>query len=225
MNSKKYRRAGCIFLAMVFAFTAGRISTRIISEQNANREEDSDEKSICGRYEYEIVEQDGTVRIRAYLGEELIVFIPETLDGRKISVIGHEAFSGNSTMERVILPSGIKKVEWGAFTYCSRLETVILGKGVEEIQASVFSFCPSLTEIRFSEGLTEIGNGVCAYCPQLEKIYIPKSVEKIRDSAFEGCPDLKLVYGSSAYAEIYAQQKGLVYVDENRIEEEGNLVW
>lgn len=225
MNNKKYIKAGCIILAMGFAFTAGRISKSSIPEQNANVEEDSGKKLICGRYEYEIVEQDGTVRILSYLGEESIIFIPEELDGKKISVIGEKAFSGNADMEQVVISSGITKIEREAFAYCSKLEIVIGGQGLEEIGWGAFAYCPSLMEIRFPKGLKETGGGVCAYCPSLEKIYIPDTMESIGDKAFEGCPNLMLVYGSSMYAEIYAQQEGLVYVDVNRIEEEGNLVW
>ncbi|MBD5552345.1 MAG: leucine-rich repeat domain-containing protein [Lachnospiraceae bacterium] len=249
MNCKKYGKVGCIILALCFAFMAGRKSMisipeedinveeggdekieeqkSIISipEENINVEEDSDGKLICGRYEYEIIAQDGTVRILTYLGDESIIFIPTELDGRKISVIGKNAFSRNATVEQVIFPSGITEIEREAFAYCSRLETVILGQELEKIGGRAFAYCPSLTEIRFPEGLKETGGGICAYCPKLEKIYIPESMESIGDKAFEGCSNLKLVYGSSTYAEIYAQQEGLVYVDVNRIEEEGNLVW
>lgn len=43
--------------------------------------------------------------------------------------------------------------------------------------------------------------------------------------AFEGDYGLKLAYGNSPYAEAHAEELGLVYVDLNRIEEEGYLVW
>lgn len=66
--------------------------------------------------------------------------------------------------------------------------------------------------------------------PQLEKVYFPLDMGKFSPNfqsyrAFEGDYGLKLAYGNSPYAEAHAEELGLVYVDLNRIEEEGYLVW
>ncbi|MBD5530671.1 MAG: leucine-rich repeat domain-containing protein [Lachnospiraceae bacterium] len=192
---------------------------------------DAEDGLICGDYRYEIVHGENAVRILAYLGDEEIVFVPEKLDGMEVTVIGSGAFSGKSVMEQVLLSSGVKEIEEEAFAYCSRLQYIIMGDQVSSIGTEAFAYCPSLEEIRFPKELDRIGYRICAYCPRLEKIYFPRDMEDIGAphfefySAFEGCHELKLAYGNSPYAEAYAEVLGLVYVDLNRIEEEGNLVW
>ncbi len=197
--------------------------------QTGNDGGDTEDGLICGDYRYEIVHGENTVRILAYLGDEEIVFVPEKLNGMEVSVIGSGAFAGQSVMEEVLLPTGVTKIEKEAFAYCSRLQYIIMGDQISSIETEAFAYCPSLEEIRFPEGLETTGARICAYCPRLEKIYLTMDMEKMeyRDfyRAFEGCSGLKLVYGNSPYAEMYAEVLGLVYVDLNRIEEEGNLAW
>lgn len=73
--------------------------------------------------------------------------------------------------------------------------------------------------------MTAIDSCICAHCPGLEKVVIPQSMEEISPSAFMECDKLYLIYGSNFCAEKYAQRNGLVYVDLERIEEEGGIVW
>ncbi len=201
------------------------------SIQSGNDGGDAEDGLICGEYRYEIVTDENTVRILTYLGDEKIAFVPEKLDGMEVSVIGSGAFSGKSVMEQVLLPPGVTKIEEEAFAYCSRLQYIIMGDQIRSIGTEAFAYCPSLEEIRFPKELDRIGYDICAYCPRLEKIYFPRDMEDVGGPAFEfyrafeGCCGLKLAYGNSPYAEAYAEVLGLVYVDLNRVEEEGNLVW
>lgn len=50
-------------------------------------------------------------------------------------------------------------------------------------------------------------------------------VPKERLEEFERCDAPRLVYGESGFAQGYAQENDFVYVDMERIREEGNLVW
>lgn len=179
-----------------------------------------------GNYVYTIYPEDNqTVKILSYLGEEDIVFVPEKLAGKTVGAIGEEAFSGNPRIEQVILPEGIVEIGGYAFSYCPRLQYVFMPQGVRVVGFCAFMCCPSLVELRFPEGIEEVGNAVCLNCSSLEKVRIPQGLDDMGLNAFRGCPSLRLIYGNSRFAEVYAQKEGYVYVDLDRIEEEGGRVW
>jgi len=197
------------------------------AEEPASEEDNdiSDNEIQQKNYIYSVCEEDNTVIILSYLGNDSIVFVPEELEGRTVSAIGEEAFSGIPGIEQVILPDGIVEIGEEAFSYCPKLQYVFMAQGVKTIGYGAFMCCPSLMEVRFPEGLEEVGNFVCGNCPQLEKVTIPKGLKDIGYITFDGCPSLRLIYGNSQFAEIYAQKEGYVYVDLDRIESEGNVVW
>ena len=116
-------------------------------------------------------------------------------------------------------------IEDQAFQNCPSLEYVVMGTGLKSIGQDAFSNCLNLKELRLPEGMTRIDSCICAYCPNLEKVIVPQSMEKICSSAFMKCNKLYLIYGSNSCAESFAQRNGLVYVDLERIGEEGGLVW
>lgn len=185
---------------------------------------------ILGDYEYDIVRDDvwemDLLKMLAYLGDESVVFVPEEVQGKgEVLVIGEGAFQYNSSVEQVILPDSIIRIEASAFAYCPRLKYVVMGTNIEWIGAAAFSDCPSIEEIHFPEGLEVLGAEACRYCSRLEKVYLPNSIADMGYHPFKGCENLRLIYGRSEHAKGFAEELGCVYVDLNRIEEEGNIVW
>ena len=175
-------------------------------------------------FEYDILPED-TVVITKYLGDETRVFVPEMLDGKVVSVIGKSAFQENDSIEQIVLPQGIEVIESQAFQDCPCLQYVVMGTELKSIGRDAFSYCSSLKELRLPEGMTVVDLCICAYCPSLESVVIPQSMEEINPFAFVECNKLYLIYGSNSCAETYAQRNGLVYVNLERIEEEGGIVW
>lgn len=90
--------------------------------------------------------------------------IPSTaeIDGVKYSVteIATNGFASASKLERVKLPSSIKKIGNSAFNNCPELNRISIGK------------------------VEEIGNSAFAKCPKLEYINIPKTVIKMGTTIF-----------------------------------------
>lgn len=192
--------------------------------EEAMEEETTTPEETGPNFEYGILPED-TVVITKYLGDDTLVFVPERLDGKVVSAIGESAFQGNESVEQVVLLQGIKVIESQAFKDCSALQYVVMGTELKSIGQDAFSYCPSLKELRMPEGMTGIDVCICAYCPSLEKVVIPHSMEEISPSAFMECDNLYLIYGSNSCAENYAQESGLVYVNLERIKEEGDIVW
>ena len=191
---------------------------------NKGNEEKVDGDVLVGDYEYCFLE-DGSAKILKYTGNAPVVFLPEKLEGKKVSVIGESAFQDNGQINQVVFPTGIAVIEDRAFEGCVELQYAFLNTGVREIGYRAFGGCLNLEEITFPEGMTDIGAGIFEGCTGLKKIVLPQSMSSIDEDAFAECTELQLVYGDSEFAEAYAEKEGKIYVDFNRIREEGSQVW
>ena len=110
----------------------------------------------------EIVEIDG-IQYYIFNGEVHVVsvfdyvteaVIPETIEGYPVTDI-IDAFR-NSSVEKVVLPKTVTKIQEYAFEGCKNLKTVEMSDGVTNIGYSAFMNCEKLEEINIPNGLTEI---------------------------------------------------------------------
>ena len=160
-------------------------------------------------FEIEIL-QDGTVEIKRYIGEETEVIIPETIDGKEVTVIG--GFKNRDDLTSVIMPDTVKKITTNAFLNCINLSYVKLSINIEEIEE--YAFDGQFTEIVLPETLKEIGDyafsgvsletitlppeissiGAGTFSQtSLETVTIPGNVRVIEEGAFSDCKQLKEV--------------------------------
>lgn len=102
-----------------------------------------------------------------YNGTETVVTVPNS-----VRTIGHEAFSGNTTMIEVVMPSSVTKVDFSAFENCVNLQKVTMGVNVKTIGASAFSGCTSLKSVSLPAKTSEIGSGAFAKCSSLANIAV-----------------------------------------------------
>ena len=128
------------------------------------------------------------------------------------------------------------------FPECKKL---VVNKGVIEIRNQAFEGC-GFEEVILPNTITSIGNRVFGGCSDLKTITIPASVVSIGDSAFSDCKNLKSViipdsvtsigvrafefpyttiYGrKGSYAEKYAEENGLTFVDKDAGEKTDNTI-
>ncbi len=252
-NRKRFRNAGillaavCVVIGIVIVKQDGKEPTEEISVSDAEEREQAGEEQTgedstgdteteepdteapepekqCGGYQYKILE-DSTVEIVAYEGSETTIFIPAYMEDRDVTVIGPEAFKGNKTAERIYLPEKAVEIGEEAFADCSALRDIYITGTVERIGKRAMADCPLIEEIIFPEAINRIEALTCQGDTGLQQITIQPAVSEIADDAFAGCDALRLVYGESEFAQNYAQENDFVYVDMERIREEGNLVW
>jgi hypothetical protein len=75
------------------------------------------------------------------------IVIPYTLDGYKVYSIGSEALS-SSTVESIVISTGIEKIDWFAFKNCTSLVSVSLPETVNSIGYGAFDNASSSFVIR-----------------------------------------------------------------------------
>lgn len=145
----------------------------------------------CYCYEYKILsEEEKTIEITGYIGKELKVVIPATIDGYTVISIGESTFAENSTIVSVELPNTVKTIGKNAFFLCYNLTKVVLPESLTTIQYGAFSYCAELININFPESLTSIEANAFAYCSSLEEINIPSGINCINKHTFNSCDNL-----------------------------------
>lgn len=96
--------------------------------------------------ESEFVVDDGTYRcgIKAYLGNDTNITIPDKINGIEVASINERCFK-DSNIESVTLPSSVTSIEQQAFYGCNNLKSINLSN-VKFIGTEAFTNCPSLTD-------------------------------------------------------------------------------
>ena len=145
--------------------------------------------------ESEFVVDDGTYRcgIKAYLGNDTNITIPDKIDGIEVGSIKERCFK-NSNIESVTLPSSVTSIEQQAFYGCDNLKSINLSN-VEFIGTEAFTNCPSLTDnidLSSVEMISERGLASTYF----KTMNLPKCTD-IRDSAFEDCTMQKIVLNNA----------------------------
>ena len=171
------------------------------------------EDKISGYYQYAEVEEG--IKITRYLGEEKNCIVPEMIDGKKVRVIGEDAFSFNEAIWNVKLPDTIQEIEQCAFDSCS-LRQINLPEGLKRVETAAFA-SSKITSIYFPESVEYLGEflfwecknirsayigakitvlpkGIFADCTYLHDVYLSDSIEQIDDDAFNWCTDLTYIH-------------------------------
>lgn len=163
--------------------------------------------------ESEFVVDDGTYwcGIKAYLGNDTNITIPDKINGIEVGSIKEGCFK-NSNIESVTLPSSVTAIEQQAFYGCDNLKSINLSN-VKSIGTEAFTNCPSLTdnidlssvEMISERGLagtyfktmnlpkcTDIGNSAFEDCT-MQKIVL-SSATNLGSNVFKNCKNLEMIY-------------------------------
>ena len=129
--------------------------------------------------------EDGTVRIYEYLGTETSLNIPDTIDGKVVTVLKSDS--------RYVSSSG--SGEGGKIATQVTLNSIKIPDTVTEIGRGAF-LENNLEKIEFPSNLTTIGASAFGK-NKLKKVEMPNTVTTVGESAFKGnvIEDLKLSSG------------------------------
>ena len=134
--------------------------------------------------EYYIVSKVGTCTDKK-------IYIRKTYEGKPVKVIEEMAFISCTTVEEVVIPSGIEKIGALAFSACSSLKSVSIADTVKVIGEGAFMSCVSLENVSLGK-VEEIGDSAFRGCGKIAEITIPNTVVKMGQEVFEGCVETKI---------------------------------
>ncbi len=130
----------------------------------------------------------------------------------KLEAITGQSFSGCSKLAVVIIPEGVKRIQYEAFQGCTSLTEITIPSTITIMEnragsndmlgnkGGVFKNCTNLKKVTFAAGsqLTQISS-FCFYgCTSLTEITIPASVTTIGCYAFEGSGVTKVTFENTS---------------------------
>ena len=147
--------------------------------------------------------EGGTVTVTGYTGNEVVVVIPDTLDGLSVTAIGEGAFTGMNNLRAVSLPDSVTSVGFGAFAGCTAMTTLRTPVCMVDAERNYFGALFGATAYAANgsavpRGLTTLiltgGDEIPDYafygCRSLVAVALPDSVTSIGDFGFYGCETL-----------------------------------
>ena len=127
------------------------------------------------------------ITIYKYIGTSTDVIIPAMIDGKPVTAIYDEAFSGMSEISRVRIPDTVTTIGVKAFMRCQGLIEVNMPTSLVTIGERAFSYCGAITRPALPDGLEYIGDQAFLYCSSLYDVVIPSTVTYVGDRAFQEC--------------------------------------
>ena len=133
--------------------------------------------------------------------------------GKKMSTINYTAFKNCDKLEAITIPDSVSSINTGIFENCDNLKEVKLGTGITVIPEKMCYECGSLEKIVVPYRVTTINKQAFANCPKLTEITVPKNTTKIADDVFSYASRMTMYGVSGSYAETYANEKGITFVE------------
>ena len=131
-----------------------------------------------------------------------------------VKTLGSRVFENCDALAKVSIPDSVTSMGEKAFYDCDALTDVKLGTGITQIQTSCFEHCDVLPSVVLPYRVSNIGDDAFKNCVALTEITIPRATTSISTSAFS-YPAKMTVYGiAGTYAETFANQQGMKFVDK-----------
>ena len=96
-----------------------------------------------------------------------------------------------SVIQRVTMPSSVKRIRSSAFSDCDNLAEVYLSSSLTNIGLSAFARCGNLKSINIPGTVDLIDMFAFSWCSNLVELVIGDGVREIGESAFYGCTSLE----------------------------------
>ncbi|MDO4556480.1 MAG: leucine-rich repeat protein [Lachnospiraceae bacterium] len=118
-----------------------------------------------------------------------------------LKTIGTLAFENTKSLEKLMIPDSVTKIQFGAFR-SSGLVSISIPDKVTKLSSNLFGWCESLEKVSLPNSIKEIGTSVFYMNPSLKEIVIPEGVVKIEDENFLWCEKLEKIVLPSTLTQI-----------------------
>ena len=112
------------------------------------------------------------------------------------------AFSGCTSLQKVLLNDGLQSIGIHVFDSCTSLDSISVPSTVKKIGRYVFRKCINLREVVLNEGIEYIARGLFEDCSSLSDITLPSSTRTIACWAFSGCTSLPRIAFPSSVTDV-----------------------
>ena len=133
------------------------------------------------------------------------------------TALASSVFNSQYNLQSIVLPSSLKKIGDGAFSYCSGLTSINLPQGIEEIGQDAFRECSSLTHVDLPASLKRVESYMFYGCSALQSVTIPAEVTSIGSQIFYNCANLTEMTSSAAVPptcdKVYSEYTHTYYSD------------
>ena len=169
---------------------------------------------VIGALEY-TVNTDGTSCTVTGIGsfKDAALFIPDYIDGYKVTAIGEKAFADQTQLTAIIIPETVETIGTRAFNGCTGLTEITIPASVTSIGIQIFYKASNLSTVYYNStygypsnqflavanitkvvfGGQYVPNGILKGCSNVKEVEIRDSVTSIGDYAFFGCSSLTSV--------------------------------
>ena len=137
------------------------------------------------------------------------ITIPNT-----VTTIGDSAFQNCDSLVKITIPDSVTSFGTYVFYDCDSLTDVTLSGNMTSIPQYTFGDCDILEEIVVPRRVTSIDGYAFTNAVKFHAITIPRSVTSIASTAFS-YPQKLTIYGvAGTYAETFANEKSITFVDK-----------
>ena len=189
-------------------------------------------------YYYSYIDND-SVKLAGHSDQIQTIVVPAVMNNRSVVSVANYAFKNDTIItevdfskasnlteiglcsfanctslnKKLSIPASIEFIDNCAFENCSSIPEVEITADLLQIPNQCFKNCTSLRRAKLNDGLEEILNYAFANCNSLEYVLIPASVTYIAPSAFNNDPNLKIYGFADSYAQTYALEHDIPFVE------------
>ena len=135
---------------------------------------------------------DGTYVAMSYEGDEWDVVIPETYQGKPVTILYDNLFAGHPEITSVKIPSTVTDIGGFVFDGCINLKELELPENMATLWQYAFVHC-GLTRITLPDRIRSIPPFTFKDCRDLTEVRCGKGLKKIYAWAFAGCDRLATI--------------------------------
>lgn len=144
---------------------------------------------VFPKYYYENVSDNDT----EFIGKKTNITTIGHKEGNKGVGFGGNPEKGNDYLKSVIVPEGVKVLNYSAFATCYALETIQLPSTLTTIGEYAFSTCTSLKNVIIPESVTNIGHFAFVSCTSLKTLVFNGNIN-LSDYTFFAHDDNLIIY-------------------------------